>query len=86
MSRRLEWGGPPQSRPPKSPYRDTFIVYGVLAVVVVIVASLTGGSIGRAIIVALLFFTAASAWNIYRLRSRSRRQAEAARRGDVDQS
>jgi Flp pilus assembly protein TadB len=75
MNRRLEWGGPPAS-PTKNPYRDTFVVYGVLALIVVVVALLTGGSPGRAVIVALLFFVAASAWNVYRLRARRRRAAE----------
>jgi Flp pilus assembly protein TadB len=84
MSRRLEWGGPPKS-PTRNPYRDTFIVYGVLAVVVVVVALLTGGSLGRAVFVALLFFLAATAWNVYRLRARRRGGAEADRRRDGDQ-
>jgi Flp pilus assembly protein TadB len=85
MSRRLEWGGPPAS-PTRNPYRDTFVVYGVLAVIVVVVALLTGGSFGRAIVVALLFFVAASAWNVYRLHARRRRAAEAERTGEGDQS
>jgi Flp pilus assembly protein TadB len=85
MSRRLEWGGPEQS-PTKSPYRDTFVVYGVLALIVVVVALLTGGSLARAIIVALVFFVAASAWNVYRLSTRRRRTAEVDSRRDGDQS
>jgi nicotinamide riboside transporter PnuC len=81
MSRRLEWGGRPET-PVKNPYRDTFAVYGVLAVVVVIVAWATGGSVGRAIVVALFFFVVASAWSVYRLRARNRRVEEADRRED----
>jgi Flp pilus assembly protein TadB len=72
MTRKLEWGGPPH-QPTKRPYRDTFLVYGALSLVVVLVAWLTGGSLLRAIIVALLFFGAASLWNVYRLRSRKQR-------------
>jgi Flp pilus assembly protein TadB len=69
MTRKLEWGGPPH-QPTKRPYRDTFLVYGALSVVVILVAWLTGGSLGRAVIVALVFFGAASVWNVYRLRTR----------------
>ena len=84
MSRRLEWGGPPLTST-RNPYRDTFVVYGVLAVIVVVVALLTGGSLGRAVVIALLFFFAASAWNVYRITRRRRRVARADRRGDGDQ-
>jgi Flp pilus assembly protein TadB len=75
VTRKLEWGGPPH-QPAKRPYRDTFLVYGALAVVVVIVAWLTGGSLGRAVVVALAFFGAASLWNVYRLRTRKNREGE----------
>jgi Flp pilus assembly protein TadB len=74
VTRKLEWGGPPH-QPTKRPYRDTFLVYGALAVVVVIVAWLTGGSLARAVVVALAFFGAASLWNVYRLRTRKDREA-----------
>jgi Flp pilus assembly protein TadB len=84
MSRRLEWGGPPRPST-KNPYRDTFVVYGALAVIVVVFALLTGGSLVRAVVVALLFFVAASAWNVYRLYARRRRSADADRRGEGDQ-
>jgi Flp pilus assembly protein TadB len=73
VTRKLEWGGPPH-QPTKRPYRDTFLVYGALAVVVVIVAWLTGGSLARAVVVALAFFAAASLWNVYRLRTRKDRE------------
>jgi Flp pilus assembly protein TadB len=75
MTRKLEWGGPPH-QPTKRPYRDTFLVYGVLAVIVVIVAWVTGGSLGRAVVVALIFFGAATLWNVYRLRTRKQGDAE----------
>ena len=78
MSRRLHWGGRPET-PVANPYRDTFAVYGALAVIVVVIAWLTGGSVGRAIVVALFFFVVASAWSIYRLRARNRRAADADR-------
>jgi Flp pilus assembly protein TadB len=69
MTRKLEWGGPPH-QPTKRPYRDTFLVYGALSVIVVLVAWLTGGSLARAVVVAVAFFGAASLWNVYRLRTR----------------
>jgi Flp pilus assembly protein TadB len=75
MTRKLEWGGPPH-QPAKRPYRDTFLVYGALALVVVLVAWLTGGSLGRAIVVALAFFGAATLWNVYRLRTRKDRDGD----------
>ena len=34
MSRRLQWGLP-EAPPPKHPYRDTLIVYGALAILIV---------------------------------------------------
>ena len=47
MSKKLEWGGVPELPPPKNPYRDTLLVYGALALVILIVAWLTGGSVGQ---------------------------------------
>jgi membrane protein implicated in regulation of membrane protease activity len=78
MSKRLQWGLP-ESPPPKHPLRDTLLVYGGLALVVVILAWVTGGSVTKAVAVAAVFFVVASAWNVYRWRARSR---EAARRGE----
>jgi Flp pilus assembly protein TadB len=74
---KLEWGGIPEVPPPKNPYRDTLLVYGGLSLVIVIVAWVTGGSVGKALAVAVLFFAVASSWTMYRFRARSR---EAARR------
>jgi Flp pilus assembly protein TadB len=79
VSRRLRWEGRPDL-PPKNPYRDTFAVYGVLALIVVLVAWLTGGSVGRAIVVAIFFYVVACAWTIYRMRARERKAAEAEQR------
>jgi membrane protein implicated in regulation of membrane protease activity len=77
--RRLQWELP-ESPPPKHPYRDTLIVYGAFAVIVVLVAWLTGGGIKKAAVVAVVFFVAASAWNVYRWRTRA--QAEARREAE----
>lgn len=72
--RRLQWGLP-ESPPPKRPYRDTFVVYGVLAAVIVVVALLTGGSLGRALVFAAAFFVLATAYGVVHWRRRLRREA-----------
>jgi Flp pilus assembly protein TadB len=77
--RRLQWGLP-ESPPPKHPYRDTLLVYGGLAVVVVLLAWATGGSLGKAVAVAAVFFVIASVWNVYRWRARARSAAADAER------
>jgi Flp pilus assembly protein TadB len=75
--RRLRWTLP-EAPPPKHPIRDTLLVYAGLAGVVVLVAWVTGGSLGKAIVVAVVFFVLASLWNIWRFRDQLR--AGAARR------
>jgi hypothetical protein len=74
MSRRLQWGLPEPPRP-RHPYRDTLIVYGALAILLVLVAWLTGGAVGKAAVIAVFFFVAASAWSLYRWRGRLRAEA-----------
>jgi len=46
------------------------IIYGVLALVIVVVSGLTGGGWTRAVIVAAAFFVGATAWSWWRSRSR----------------
>jgi Flp pilus assembly protein TadB len=75
-SRYLRWGAP-DPPPPKHPYRDTLIVYGAFALIVVLVAWATGGDVKKAAVVAGAFFLVATAWNTYRLHQRKR--AERAR-------
>jgi Flp pilus assembly protein TadB len=70
-SRYLRWGAP-DPPPPKHPYRDTVIVYGAFAVIVVLVAWATGGDVKKAAVVAIVFFLLATAWNTYRLFQRRR--------------
>jgi membrane protein implicated in regulation of membrane protease activity len=79
--RRLQWDLP-ESPPPKHPYRDTLLVYGGLAVVVVLVAWATGGKVLQAVGIALAFFVVASAWNAYRWHSKTR-AAERAKAKDT---
>jgi cbb3-type cytochrome oxidase subunit 3 len=78
-SRYLRWGAP-DPPPPKHPYRDTLLVYGAFAVIVVLIAWATGGDVKKAAVVALVFFLLATAWNTYRLQQRKRAErAERAR-------
>ena len=82
--RRLQWGVPEQP-PPKHPYRDTLLVYGGLAIVVVLIAWATGGNVAKAAIIAALFFVVATAWNVVRWRARLREaEAERARRAEAE--
>jgi Flp pilus assembly protein TadB len=73
MTRRLSWGVP-ETPPPKHPYRDTILVYAGLALVLVLVAWLTGGGVGRAAAVAVLFFVVATGWTSYRFHAKLREQ------------
>lgn len=83
MSRRLQWGVP-EAPPPEHPYRDTLIVYGALAILIVLVAWLTGGAVGKAVVIAAFFFVVASVWSLYRWRRRLRAEAEARRALEAD--
>jgi hypothetical protein len=62
----------PDVPPPKRPFRDTLLVYGGLAVVIVVTAWLTGGSVANAVVIAAFFFVVASSWTIWRFRVRAR--------------
>jgi membrane protein implicated in regulation of membrane protease activity len=55
---------------PTRPYRDTALVYGVMAVLLVALAWLTGGDPVRAMLVAVVFFVVATAWSWWRFRRR----------------
>ena len=57
----------------RHPFRDTVIMYGVLALVIVLVSAFTGGGLMKAILVAAAFFVGATAWSWWRY---SRRTAE----------
>ena len=66
---------------PKHAYRDTFMVYAFLCVIVVLFAWLSGGSVVKGVIVAVIVFVVASAYSLVRwhdlvrhLRSRGARQ------------
>ena len=72
--RRLQWRLP-DPPPPKHPYRDTLLIYGALAVLIVVVAWATGGHVRSAIVIAFGFYVAASVWSITRWHKRLRAQA-----------
>jgi hypothetical protein len=57
---------------PAHPYRDTALVYGVMAVAVVVVATLTGGDVIRAGLVAVVFFAVSTIWTSWKFRARIR--------------
>lgn len=63
---------------PKRPYRDTAVFNGALAGVLLLVAWLTGGSLGRALGWASIYFVAATAWGWWSFRRRLEREAAAA--------
>jgi len=66
-----------EPRRSRHPFRDTVILYAVLAIVIVIVAALTNGDLARALVGAVGFFVVATAWSWWR----SRRRAEQERGG-----
>ena len=77
---RLLWDVP-DPPPTRHPYRDTLVVYAGLAIVIVLFAWITGGPVGKALMVAAAFFAVASSWSVYRWRiqlakARSRDGAE----------
>lgn len=70
MRRRLRWGmGPP---PPPSPHqrRDTLLVYGALAVIILILGVALGRSVVHTLVLAAFFFVVTALWALYRLRAR----------------
>jgi nicotinamide riboside transporter PnuC len=71
----LNWGSVPEGPALEHPYRDSAIVHGVLAGIIVVVAWLTSGSVSNAVIVAAAYFIAATAWSWWRFHQRLRRQA-----------
>jgi membrane protein implicated in regulation of membrane protease activity len=73
--KRLRWESPTEERSlPKHPYRDTALVYGGMSIVVVLVALLTGGDMGKAILIAVSFFVVATLWTWRNWRNRLRAQ------------
>jgi hypothetical protein len=68
---RLPTPNPRRDRPlPRRPYRDSAILYAALAAVVLVFSLFTGSDVVRALIVAVAFFLAATAWSWFRFRQR----------------
>jgi hypothetical protein len=65
----------PDEPPPAHPYRNSVIVYGILAAVIVLVAWATAGDLTRAAVVAVVFFVVATAWSWRSWRIRLREEA-----------
>jgi hypothetical protein len=68
-SRVRRWEAP-GDRPPKRPYRDTLVLHAALAVLIVVGAVVTGGSLERGLVYAAIFFVFATAWSWWRWRER----------------
>jgi hypothetical protein len=71
----------PDTPPPKRPFRDSLIMYAVFAAIIVGVAWLTGGDVGKATGVAVFFFVVATGWSWLKWKQRldaERRRREAA--------
>ena len=54
------------------PYRAAALLHAVLAVVIVIVAAISGGDLVKAALVACGYFAVATAWSWFRFRQRER--------------
>jgi Flp pilus assembly protein TadB len=71
--RRLRWDV--SSPPPKHPFRDSAILYGVFAVIIVIVAWASGSSPATGIVVAVAFYVLAVGWSWWRWNDRLKKAA-----------
>ncbi len=67
------------SDPPTPPraYRGSAIVHAVLALVILLVAAISGGGLVRALLVAAAYFVIATGWTWFRFRQREARGAAA---------
>ena len=66
----------PERRRGSHPYRDTALVNAGLAVVVVIVAVSTGGSVVRAVVAVAIAWVVGTAYACWRVRQRADRDAD----------
>ena len=68
-----ESGPIPSRRRSLHPYRDSAIVYGILAALVVLIAVLTGGRVAWSIVLGIAAFLLATGWTWWNLRKRAER-------------
>jgi hypothetical protein len=61
--------------PPPRPYRGSAILHGVLALVILVVAAISGGDLVKAVLVAAAYFVIATGWTWFRFRQRASRTA-----------
>ena len=61
---------------PKHPYRDSAIVYGIMAGVIVGFTAVTGGGLARGVVVAVGFIVLATGWSWWRFRERLLQERE----------
>jgi hypothetical protein len=72
----VRWKPPPAPRRlPRHPYRDSALLYGMLAAAVVVITGVTGGSLVRALVIGGFFFVVATAWSWRRWQERLREEA-----------
>ena len=62
--RYLRW--PTEAPKPKHGYRDTFFVYGGMCILVVLFAWLSGGSVMRGVVVAVILFVVGTTYSLVR--------------------
>ncbi len=71
--RKIRWDMPAR-RIPKHPYRDSAVLYAVLAGLVVGVAAASGGPVRTSVIIACALFVATTAYSWWRWRVRIRQE------------
>ena len=64
----------PSKRRSLHPYRDSAIVYGILAALVILIAVLTGGRVAWSIVLGIAAFVLAMGWTWWRLRQQAERR------------
>jgi Flp pilus assembly protein TadB len=69
-------GRNPARRVSKRPFRDSALVYGAFAIIVVIVAIVTGGRVYWAIVAAIAAFAFAMLWTWRSLRAREQERRQ----------
>jgi hypothetical protein len=67
---------------PERPYRNTAILHAAFAGIIVLVAWATGGDLGKAVVVAVLFFLVATSWSFWRWSKRLEEERRRAASGE----